>query len=70
MVTNLPARAKALWAKAMTTKDPKEKLELLKQFYSSFPKHKSTERLEMQLKRQMKGLEEEIEKKRKNMERS
>jgi ribosome-interacting GTPase 1 len=65
MVTNLPARAKALWAKAMTTKDPKEKLELLKQFYSSFPKHKSTERLEMQLKRQMKGLEEEIEKKKK-----
>jgi len=63
MVTNLPARSKALWAKAMTTKDPKEKLELLKQFYSSFPKHKSTERLEMQLKRQMKGLEEEIERK-------
>jgi len=65
MVTNLPARSKALWAKAMVTKDPKEKLELLKQFYSSFPKHKSTERLEMQLKRQMKGLEEEIEKKKK-----
>jgi len=65
MSTNLPARAKALWAKAMVSKDPKEKLELLRQFYSSFPKHKSTERLEMQLKRQMKGLEEEIERKKK-----
>jgi len=65
MVTNLPAKSKALWAKAMLVKDPKEKLELLRQFYSSFPKHKSTERLEMQLKRQMKGLEEDIEKRKK-----
>ncbi|MGQ9781720.1 MAG: TGS domain-containing protein [Nitrososphaeria archaeon] len=65
MVTNLPAKSKALWAKAMLARNPKEKLELLKQFYSSFPKHKATERLEMQLKRQMKGLEEEIERGRK-----
>jgi hypothetical protein len=65
MVTNLPAKSKALWTKAMLAKDPKEKLELLKQFYSSFPKHKATERLEMQLKRQMKGLEEEIERRKK-----
>ncbi len=65
MVTNLPAKAKAIWAKAMIVKDPEEKLELLKQFYSSFPKHKATERLEVQIKRQIKRLEEEIENKRK-----
>ncbi|MEM3403555.1 MAG: TGS domain-containing protein [Nitrososphaeria archaeon] len=65
MVTNLPAKSKALWARAMLEKDPKVKLELLRQFYSSFPKHKSTEKLEMQLKRQMKSLEEEIERRKK-----
>lgn len=65
MVTNLPAKAKAIWAKAMIAKDSEEKLELLKQFYSSFPKHKATERLEVQIKRQIKRLEEEIENKRK-----
>lgn len=65
MVTNLPAKSKALWAKAMLEKDPKIKLELLKQFYSSFPKHKSTEKLEMQLKRQMRSLEDEIERRKK-----
>ncbi|MCX8188351.1 MAG: TGS domain-containing protein [Nitrososphaeria archaeon] len=65
MVTNLPAKAKAIWAKAMMAKEPEEKLELLKQFYSSFPKHKATERLEVQIKRQIKKLEEEIENKKK-----
>lgn len=65
MVTNLPAKAKAIWTKAMMAKDPEEKLELLKQFYSSFPKHKATERLEVQIKRQIKKLEEEIENKKK-----
>ena len=63
MVTNLPAKAKSIWAKAMMAKEPEEKLELLKQFYSSFPKHKATERLEVQIKRQIKKLEEEIENK-------
>jgi len=65
MVTNLPAKAKAIWAKAMMAKEPEEKLELLKQFYSSFPKHKATERLEVQIKRQIRKLEEEIENKKK-----
>lgn len=65
MVTNLPAKAKAIWAKAMSSKEPRDKLELLRQFYSSFPKHKSTEKLEMQIKRQIKGLEEEIKRKKK-----
>lgn len=61
MPTNLPEKSKAIWARAIAEKDPARKLELLKEFYSSFPKHKSTERLEMSIKRQMASLEEKIE---------
>ncbi|MEM2750602.1 MAG: TGS domain-containing protein [Nitrososphaerales archaeon] len=61
MVINLPERAKAKWAEAIAAKDPATKLKLLKEFYSSFPKHKGTEKLEVSIKRQIKSLEEEIE---------
>ncbi len=61
MVTNLTQEAKAKWAEAIATKDPEKKLRLLKEFYSAMPKHKSTEKLEMNIKRQIKSLEEEIE---------
>jgi ribosome-interacting GTPase 1 len=61
MVTNLPEKAKAKWAEAIATKDPAKKLSLLKEFYSSFPKHKGTEKLEMSIKRQIASLEEELE---------
>ncbi|MEM4312389.1 MAG: hypothetical protein QXX95_08380 [Nitrososphaerales archaeon] len=61
MVTNLPEKAKALWAKAQMEKNAVQKLRLLKEFYSSFPKHKGTERLEVSIKRQIAKLEEEIE---------
>ncbi len=61
MVTNLPEKAKAKWAEAKAARDPATKLLLLKEFYSSFPKHKGTEKLEMSLKRQIASLEEEIE---------
>jgi len=61
MPTNLPEKSKAIWARAIAEKDPSRKLALLKEFYSSFPKHKSTERLEMSIKRQMASLEEKIE---------
>lgn len=61
MVTNLPEKAKAKWAEAIATKDPAIKLRLLKEFYSSFPKHKGTEKLEMSIKRQIASLEEELE---------
>ena len=61
MVTNLPEKAKAKWAEAKATKDPATKLRLLKEFYSSFPKHKGTEKLEMSIKRQITSLEEELE---------
>lgn len=61
MPTNLPEQAKAKWAEAIAAKDPARKLELLKEFYSSFPKHKGTEKLEMAIKRQISNLEEELE---------
>ncbi|MEM3892238.1 MAG: TGS domain-containing protein [Nitrososphaerales archaeon] len=61
MPTNLPEQAKAKWAEAIAAKDPVQKLRLLKEFYSSFPKHKGTEKLEMSIKRQIASLEEEIE---------
>jgi hypothetical protein len=61
MVTNLPERAKAKWAEAQQARDPVTKLRLLKEFYSMFPKHKGTERLQVSLKRQIARLEEEVE---------
>lgn len=61
MPTNLPEKAKAKWAEAIAAKDPKLKLRLLKEFYSSFPKHKGTEKLEITIKRQIRNLEYEIE---------
>ncbi len=64
MVTNLTNEAKSRWAEAIATKDPEKKLRLLKEFYSLFPKHKGTEKLEMSIKRQIKGLEEELERRR------
>lgn len=61
MPTNLPEQAKAKWAEAIAAKDPAQKLRLLKEFYSSFPKHKGTEKLEKSIKRQIAALEEELE---------
>ncbi len=61
MVTNLPEKAKAKWAEAVVARDPVTKLRLLKEFYSSFPKHKGTERLEKSIKRQISSLEDEVD---------
>ncbi|MCP8304754.1 MAG: TGS domain-containing protein [archaeon] len=61
MVTNLPEKAKAKWAEAIAARDPATKLRLLKEFYSSFSKHKGTERLEKSIKRQISSLEDEVE---------
>lgn len=59
--TNITAEARARWAKARATKDPKEKAKLLREFYSLMPHHKSTERLEVSIKKQISNLEDEIE---------
>jgi len=64
MVTNIPEKAKAKWAEAIAARDPETKLRLLREFYSVMPKHKSTEKLELSIKRQISSLQQEVERKR------
>ncbi|OYT54663.1 MAG: GTP-binding protein [Desulfurococcales archaeon ex4484_217_2] len=64
MVTNLPAEAKAKWIKVMEAKTPQEKLKALEEFLSAVPKHKGTEKLIGQVRRQMAILRREIEEQR------
>lgn len=65
MPTNLPERAKAKWAEAQGARAPAVKLKLLREFYSMIPKHKGAEKLEVSIKKQIKSLEEEVERARK-----
>jgi len=60
---NLPPQAKHKWAEASATKNPKQKLQLLKEFMSLVPKHKGTEKLRNQVKKKMASLRKEIEEK-------
>lgn len=53
VVTNLPAEAKAKFAKYMDAKTPEEKLRALEEFLSSVPKHKGTENLVRWARRRM-----------------
>jgi ribosome-interacting GTPase 1 len=59
--TNLTAEARARWAQARAEKDPKKKVRLLREFYSLMPHHKSTERLEVAIKKQISSLDDDIE---------
>ncbi len=61
MVTNLPAEAKAAWAKVMEAKTPEEKLRALQEFLSKVPKHKGTENLVHWVRRRIAQLRREIE---------
>ena len=61
MVTNLPDEVKALWSRAIAAKNPRVKLELLRQMYSKVPKHKGTANLVASLRRQISGLESLLE---------
>jgi len=63
MPANLPPEAKHKWAEVSATKNPKEKLRLLKEFLSLVPKHKGTEKLCSQAKKKMAALRREIEEK-------
>jgi len=63
MPANLPPQAKHKWAEASATKNPKQKLQLLKEFMSLVPKHKGTEKLRNQVKKKMAALRKEIEEK-------
>jgi len=60
---NLPAEAKAKWDEVTLTKNPEERLRLMGEFLSLVPKHKGTERMCSQVKRQMAQLRDEIDKK-------
>ncbi|QOJ79687.1 TGS domain-containing protein [Infirmifilum lucidum] len=61
MPANLPAEAKSKWRRVMEARTPEEKLEALQEFLSAVPKHKGTERLRMQVTRQIAALRREIE---------
>jgi len=65
MPTNLPAEAKSKWKKVMEARTPEEKLQALQEFLSAVPKHKGTERLRMQVTRQMAALKKELEERKK-----
>ena len=60
MPANLPAEAKAKWARYLDAKTPEEKLRALQEFYSSIPKHKGTENLRAWVRRKIAELKEEI----------
>jgi len=63
MPTNLPGEAKHKWSEVSAAKDPKIKLQLLREFMSLVPKHKGTGKLRSQVKKQMSALRREIEEK-------
>jgi ribosome-interacting GTPase 1 len=62
MPANLPEEAKHKWNEVTLTKNPETRLQLMGEFLSLVPKHKGTEKLCSQVKRQMAQLREEIEK--------
>jgi len=66
MPTNLNAEAKKKWEEVQSTREPHEKIKLLQEFLALIPKHKGTEKLCKQTKRQIATLRKELaEKKRK-----
>jgi len=69
MVTNLPPVAKQKWNEVTLTRNPEERLRLMGEFLSLVPKHKGTERLCSQVKRQMSQLRQEIERKKREAKR-
>jgi len=64
MPTNLPAEAKAKWAKYLEARTLEEKLKALQEFLSAVPKHKGTENLRAWVRRKISELREEIEERR------
>ena len=63
MPTNLPVIAKKKWYEASLARTPQEKLLKLQEFSSLIPKHKGTEKLRAQIRRQISVLSKEIEEK-------
>ena len=65
MPANLPPDAKAKWHDVTQTKNPETRLQLMGDFLSLVPKHKGTEKMCAQVKRQMAQIRDEIEEKKK-----
>lgn len=65
MPANLPPDAKAKWHEVTQTRNPETRLQLMGEFLSLVPKHKGTEKMCAQVKRQMAQLRDDIEEKRK-----
>lgn len=61
MPANLPPQAKAKWKKVEEARTKEERLQALIEFMSAVPRHKGTEKLLMQVRRQIARLREEIE---------
>ena len=68
MVTNLPPEAKMKWNEVTMTRNPEERLRLMGEFLSLVPKHKGTEKLCRQVKRQMAQIRDEQEKRRRQQQ--
>lgn len=62
MPANLPIEARAKWIKVMEAKTKEEKLIALREFLACVPKHKGTEKLIKQVRRQIAILRKELEK--------
>jgi len=60
LVTNLPPQAVAQYRKVMGSRTPEEKLQNLKLYLSMIPRHKGTEKLQRQVRRQISEIEDEI----------
>jgi ribosome-interacting GTPase 1 len=65
MPANLPPDAKAKWNEVTLTKNPETRLKLMGEFLSLVPKHKGTEKMCSQVKRQMAQIRDELEEKKK-----
>ncbi|MEM2790663.1 MAG: GTPase [Thermofilaceae archaeon] len=61
MPANLPPQAKAAWKRVEMARTKEERLQALIEFMSTVPRHKGTEKLLMQVRRQIARLREEIE---------
>lgn len=64
MPTNLPPDAKKKWAEVEATRYPRERILRMEEFLSLVPKHKGTNKLRGQIKKQIAVLRKEIEEKR------
>jgi len=70
MPANLPPDAKKKWFEVTLTRNPEERLRLMGEFLSLVPKHKGTDRLCAQVRRQMSQLRQDIEDRRRAAKRS